>query len=89
MLRWELSQPQDQDRSNFKNSNSACDHVTCYILHTLGIFDKQASGHFYERQKPQKIMILVDDKQVEALEARRVAEEQLNVRCSISRIKVA
>jgi hypothetical protein len=26
-------------------------------------------------------MILVDDKQVEALEARRVAEEQLNVRC--------
>ena len=64
-------------------------HVTCYILHTLRIFDKQASGHFYDHRKPPKIMILVDDKQVEALEARRVAEEQLNVRCFISRIKIA
>jgi len=26
-------------------------------------------------------MVVVDDKQVEALEARRLAEEQLNVRC--------
>ena len=31
-------------------------------------------------------MVIVDDKQVEALEARRVAEEQLNVRCFSSRL---